>query len=224
MKTLCRHSKFNAAKNSIATALFPNRCPYCRKVIEPQEYACSQCRKKLPTMVYHRFALGGTPCSAALPYQDEYADAVKRYKFGKKASFARPLAVVMFRAAQESFDLDRFDVVTWVPMRRQEKRRRRFDHAELLAQELATMAGLPCDELLEKYKKNRPQHSLKRSEREQNVRGVYRVPDKSLVKNKRILLVDDIITTGSTLGECVRMLRRAGCRYADCAVVCATVV
>ncbi len=213
-----------AVKNRALTWLFPNRCPYCMKVIMPDEYACKVCKKKLPAKAYRIFAIGGVPCSAALPYLDEYAEAIKRFKFGERAYFAPSLAVVMVRAARECYDVESFDFVTCVPMRREDMRRRGFNQSELLARELSRATGVPYAEALEKHKKNDPQHSLKRSEREKNVRGVFRLRDAESVKGKKILLVDDIITTGNTLGECARILKRGGCQSVDCAVVCAVVV
>ena len=107
-------------------------------------------------------------------------------------------------------------------MYRKALQRRRFNHAEALARECAAVMGLPYVETLEKYRQNAPQHTLRRSERSLNVKDVYRVIDPSLVKGKRILLIDDIITTGSTLGECARMLKTGGCRRVICAVACTT--
>ena len=72
---------------------------------------------------------------------------------------------------------------------------------------------------LEKFKRNRPQHRTKGGGRKKNVHGVYRLIRKD-VAGKHVLLVDDIITTGFTLGECARMLAKGGCRRVTCAVVC----
>jgi predicted amidophosphoribosyltransferase len=73
-------------------------------------------------------------------------------------------------------------------------------------------------------KQNKPQHTLKGSERRKNVKGVYRVIDKTAIKDKRILLIDDIITTGNTLGECASVLKHHGCRSVSCVVLCTTLV
>lgn len=200
--------------------LFPPRCPFCRAVIPADTDVCEPCAKALPRMVYRRFAVGGVPCCAALPYADAYAAAVKRFKYGKKRGYAHALGRLISQALLQSYELQTIDCITCVPEYRQE--RGRFRHAELLARTCAELTGLPYAEVLEKHRKNVPQHTLRSGLRAGNVRGVYRVKDKALVQNKRILVIDDIITTGNTLGECARMLRQSGCREVLCATLCTT--
>ena len=209
-------------KNRIISVLFPKRCPFCREVIPAEKDFCDSCKSKLPGVVYEEFIMGGVPCCAPLLYIDEYAYAVKCFKFGKKKYYARPLALLLLYAVLDVYDLTSFDYVTFVPMHKKKLRREGFNHAALLAKELSKLTGIPCAELLEKYKKNKPQHTLSRSRRFENVKGVYRVIDKSVVKNKKILLIDDIMTTGNTIGQCAEMLKKAGCVNVSCAVVCVT--
>ena len=211
-------------KERALAVMFPVRCPYCGRVIYVDDYACRDCKKKLPQTVYPRFAVGGFPCVSPFLYSGAYADAVKRFKFAKMIGYARTLSVPVVRAVKERFPGEAFDCVAFVPMHPKKLRRERFNHAEELARECAALLGLPKVELLEKFKNNKTQHTLKRSRRAKNVRGVFRVSDKSLVKGKNILLIDDIITTGNTLGECARLLKREGCRSLCCATVCSTSV
>lgn len=207
--------------NKTKSLLFPNRCPFCRAVIQIDEDFCKPCAKELPGAVYQRYAVGGFPCCAPLPYRDAYAAAVKRYKFGSKDSYTHALALLITRAAARTFDLDKIDAVTCVP---NYQKKRRFRHAERLARECAVLTGIPYADLLEKHRKTAPQHTLKRTLRFQNVRGAYRVPQPDAVRDKRVLLIDDIVTTGNTLGECARMLKKHGCREVVCAAVCATII
>ena len=73
---------------------------------------------------------------------------------------------------------------------------------------------------LVKIKKNTPQHSISASKRGDNVKGVYKIYDKELINDKTILLIDDIITTGNTLGECAKVLMKNGCKEVLCATFC----
>lgn len=211
-----------AISSKILAAIFPTRCPFCHTVIAEGDCFCTPCAQKIPQITYQRMTSGGEPCCAPLPYRDAYAGAVRYFKFRKKLSYARPLAMLIAAAAARSYEMKAIDCVTCVPMYRKALQRRRFNHAEALARECAAVMGLPYVETLEKYRQNAPQHTLRRSERSLNVKDVYRVIDPSLVKGKRILLIDDIITTGSTLGECARMLKTGGCRRVICAVACTT--
>lgn len=211
-------------KNFFATALFPNRCPFCNLVIKMEDTICPDCRKTLPRAPIRRHAIGGAPCVAALPYLDQYATAVKRFKFRKRAFYVSALAEVMTSAVTGEYDLRKFDCVTCVPMYTKDLRRRRFNHSELLARECSAITGLPYLDLLEKYRRNKAQHRTRLANRAGNVKNVFRAADKSLLKKQRVLLIDDIITSGNTLGECVRILKNAGCANVSCAVVCSTLI
>ncbi len=209
-------------KDRILAVLFPQRCLFCRSIIPAGSDYCEACAKKLPEVVYHKYAVGGVQCCSPLLYKDEYAAAVKRMKYGGKKDYARPLALLAAGAAARLYDLSSFDLVTCVPMHRSSLRRRHFNQAEELAKEFCSFTELKYVNTLEKYKHNRPQHSMRRSERASNVKGVFRILEKSLVRGKKVLLVDDIITTGNTLGECARILKKAGCSDVSCVTVCCT--
>lgn len=209
-------------KNKLMPLLFPQRCPICRGIIAAAEDFCTPCADSLPQVVYRRFADGGFPCCSPLPYRDAYAAAIKRYKFGAKGSNTHALALLTARAVVRTYALRDIDCITCVPLYL--KDRRRFRHAELLARECAALTGLPYVDLLEKHRKTAPQHTLKRSRRAENIRGAFRVLQPELTRDKRILIVDDIITSGCTLGECARMLKKSGCRAVVCAAVCTAII
>lgn len=204
----------------IEEAFFPERCPYCDRVITPEQYACRRCAKKLPEMNIQRYAMGGYLCAAPFPYEDPYARAVKRLKFNDRGDLARPLAVQIVQAVLDIHQGSRFDLITCVPMHEKDRRIRGYNQAELLARECAGLMGLPYADTIEKYKRNKPQHTLSGANRERNVQGVYRLMDKSLIEDKNILIIDDIITSGHTLGACAKMLRKSTNGLIGCAVVC----
>ena len=117
-----------------------------------------------------------------------------------------------------------FDLVTCVPMHKDTLRERGYNQAELLAKECARLLGIEYADLLAKTKKNKTQHSIKAAERAKNVIGVYSPIDKNLIKGKRILIIDDIITTGSTLGECARILSKCKCGEICCCTLCTSLL
>ena len=116
-----------------------------------------------------------------------------------------------------------FDIITCVPMHKDDRKKRGYNQAELLARECAKIMNIPYIDTLEKHKKNKVQHSIKAKERAKNVRGVYRLIQKDIVKDKNILIIDDIITTGHTLGECAKVLSKGKCKSIRCAVVCSVI-
>ncbi len=207
-------------KEIIKAILFPNRCPYCSVVIGRNDYACDNCKKQFPEFVIKRYASGGVECCSAFSYSSIFSNAIKRLKFSNMASSARLLAIPLVQCIIEVYDTSTIDIITCVPMHKKMKRKRRYNQAELLARECAKIIGIEYADALEKHKQNRAQHTVKASERESNVKGVFRVKDPQLIRDKRILIVDDVITTGHTMGECAAVLIRHGCKSVCGATVC----
>lgn len=208
---------------AISDLLFPVRCPYCDTVIHRNNYACEQCKANFPIKTIRKYAVGGYPCCSPFPYECKFSAGVKRFKFSGRGAMARQLCVPVVGAVKEIYSAQSFDVVTCVPMHKSDKKRRGYNQAELLAGQCAMLLGIEYADLLVKHKHNRPQHELKARDREANVRGVFRATDKSLIEGKRILLIDDIITTGNTLGECARILMKNGSKSVSCAVICTVI-
>lgn len=203
-----------------AVAFFPSRCPYCNRVIDDSECACKRCRKQIPEYCWKTYAAGGYICAAALPYKDAYSKAIHKLKFKNRTDLAKPLAMQIVRAVKELYGDLHFDLVTCVPMHKINRKLRGYNQAELLARECAELLELPYLGTLEKFKQNQPQHETSKDEREKNVRGVYRLLGNTDLSGKRVLLIDDVITTGHTLGECSRILMKGKCAEICCAVVC----
>ncbi len=161
-------------------------------------------------------------CSAALLYEEPYSTALKRFKFHSKPGGLQGFAYLTVKASRERFEGKDFDAVTCVPMTRLAVFKRGYNQSEELARACAKLMALPFEPVLEKYRSNAPQRTLNRSQRAKNVRGVFRIRKSHSVTGKRYLLIDDVITTGSTLGECARVLKTGGCSEVCCAVLCTT--
>ena len=209
-------------KSGWISVFFPQRCACCNRVIVSSALFCPACEAELPKTGYDRAAIGGFLCSAALPYTEPYSTALKRYKFNGKFAGMQGFATLMVKAALQRFDGKAFDVVTCVPMTRLAVYKRGYNQSEELARLCAKQMQLPFEPILEKCKSTVPQHTLNRAERTKNLRGSFRIRKQTDVRDKRILLIDDVITTGSTLGECARILKKGGCREVCCAVLCTT--
>ncbi len=99
-----------------------------------------------------------------------------------------------------------------VPLVKFRERWRGFNQAALIASELSKFYKIPLFNNLIKIKQTQPQVELKREEREKNIKGVFTIKNPQEIQGKRIFLVDDVFTTGSTMEECARVLKKAGCR------------
>ncbi len=209
----------NSFLDRILKKVYPERCPYCDRVIECGLPYCEDCAADFPEELPRFFTPGGFPCRAVFYYEGGYAGAVKRLKFGGVKAVGSQLAVPLAKLIR-GYEFN-FDVVTSVPMFEKRRRERGFNHAEVIASATAEILGSEYDNLLVKTKDNKPQHTLGGlSQRRANVKNVYKAPDKEKIKGKSILLIDDIFTTGCTIGECARVLSKAGAARVCCAVVC----
>lgn len=208
----------------IMELLFPPKCVLCRKILEKDESDfCRGCRVDNPECSTYRRKFVFLDGWAAVWYYEGMArESILRYKFRGFRSYApcygRMLAMKLTQEYPEGFDL-----LTWVPISPQRLRERGFDQVELFAEAVGQELGMrPC-KLLEKIRNNPPQSGISgEAERRANVLGAYRVTDPDAVRDKRILMLDDVITTGATVSEAARMLLTAGARQVYCGAVAVT--
>ncbi len=194
--------------------LFPPKCAFCGRVMDdPGDGICPTCVKELPWS-------GGrsrkcdfvSSVTAPLYYEGTVREAILRYKFNaapaRGAVFGRVLARELTRR-----EINDYDLITWAPLNPKRKRRRGYDQAQLIAQAAARSLGAEAVCLLQKIRNAPPQSGIRTPEkRRANVSGCYAVIDRELVKDKRVLIIDDVITTGATVSECARMLMLAGAK------------
>ncbi len=207
-----------------AAAFFPERCPYCDEPVKAGKPSCAYCIKQFPETIYESFAQGGYPCAAPFPYKDIFAEAVKSFKFNKRPDYAEKLAEQVAAAVNKAYKDFSFDFITCVPIHKNQLRQRGYNQSKLLAEKLSKSLGIPYKSLLIKHKENEPQHSLSGLEKRNNVKGVYKPDNTDIINGHNILVIDDIITTGHTLGECCKMLRKSGAKTICCATVCAKII
>lgn len=156
-------------------------------------------------------------CYSVFYYKKDVATAVKKLKFSGKQlygeAFGRLLAMKLLEEQVSA------DMITWVPVSRKRKRKRGYDQAEEIAKAVGKELRIPVTALLRKVRHNAPQAQIRdHKDRRTNVSNVYTVTDPSCIQSKRILLIDDVITSGATLDECSKILSKAG---AD-GIICGT--
>ena len=191
---------------------FPPRCVLCRKVLKDGEEAlCADCGTAVPFYSRRKSKPHFLDSFAAVwYYEDSVRSSLLRFKFygarGNGEAYGRLLADRLLEDTTGQYDL-----LVWVPVSRLRRLRRGYDQSALIARSLSRELGLKKTGVLKKIRHTRPQSGIKGFEdRKANVRGAYRVTAPEQVAGKRILLVDDILTTGATMEECGRVLRRAG--------------
>lgn len=209
--------------DAIAQLLFPPKCILCRKVLEAGEIdLCKVCRADAPAFSQGKLKVPSLDSYAALwYYESDVRRSLIAYKFYGQRSLARSFGRLLALKLMQDYP-DGFDAVTWVPVSWQRKFRRGYDQVELLAKAVSAELQLPCIRMLKKTRNNRPQSGFSSADRRRaNVLGVYRAVNPDEISGKRILLMDDIMTTGATLNECARVLQIAGAGEVHGAVVAA---
>ena len=210
-------------KDLFLNLLFPPKCVLCGKLLERDETdLCRTCRVESPWHAKNNLKFPFLDSWAAVWYYEGYIrKSLHRFKFNRARhygdTYGRLLAMKLLNEYPEGFD-----VLTWVPVSRIRKFTRGYDQVELLAVAVGRELGINPVRTLRKRRNNRAQSFITgQAQRRANVLGVYRIEDPELVRGKRVLLLDDIITTGATAGECARVLLTAGAREVHCGCVAA---
>ena len=203
--------------------LFPPKCVLCRKLLKSGEIdLCRECRADAPEYAGKKINIRFLDSFAAVwYYEGNVRRSLLRFKFYNARSYGVSYGRILAMRLQREYP-DGFDMLTWVPVSRLRKLRRGYDQVELLAKAVGRELGLSPVPTLKKIRNNRPQSRLKDpAARRANVLGAYRLLEGAAVKGQRVLLLDDILTTGATAGECARVLLSAGAKEVHCAAVAA---
>ena len=219
---------------AIVSLLYPPVCTVCATVIGPGEYLCRGCEEKTARIVRPFCARCSEPFEGAIIGQFTCANCSHRtihfdaavaayrsrgivreiihdFKYGRQI-YLRHLVSHWLCAALNDPRLrgHRFDVIVPVPLHPARKRERGFNQASLLAESLAVRVSIPSRYVLERIRYTTTQTALDRTERMENLHNAFRLRKNANVRGLHVLLIDDVLTTGSTLNECARILKAAG--------------
>lgn len=173
-------------------------------------FPCAACRSQKDKRPFRRIY-------GAAVYSDSVAEAVKLLKFKDKQRLARPLSALMREFAQREMDVEDYDFLIPVPLHRVRERARGFNQSRLLAQEIVSaFPRARVDESLMRTRPTRVQSRAKSdAERQANVRGAFALAGGGQLRNRAVLLIDDVVTTGETVSECAKTLRAEGVSVVD---------
>ncbi len=215
---------------------FPKRCAVCGKIIERNKDLCETCDNDIERIeksctvcgapVKHcecrRFVYRFKGCVAPFYWGENSKQMIYRFKLHGKLDSADFLAENIYKKVNEYWADQKFDIVTAVPMSVFKRIGKSYNHSEVIAKAVARKMGVEFQMLLNKKPFRKSQHSRKRDERFENVKGMFW--PKGEIHYKKVLLVDDIKTTGATLNECTKELLFAGAEEVYCAVVTTSVL
>ena len=235
IKKILNKLKFIALKaiNLLVLLIYPHKCPSCKNIINTEGF-CVSCWKKLIFIHKPYCAVCGKPidivtemglvCGSCLKkkyyfdrtfsvfvYNNTIARAIFEFKFYRKTFLSKFFVKLMLNKIKECNE--NIDFITCVPMHIKRLRYRGYNQSLLLANDLAEKINVPCIyNLLKKVKHTKAQIQLNHKRRRINLRLAFVFNDEyvDLVRDKNVLLVDDVFTTGSTVNECAKALKKVG--------------
>ncbi|OAG27930.1 hypothetical protein TH606_04130 [Thermodesulfatator autotrophicus] len=196
--------------------IFPRYCQNCERLLKKQEWLfCESCSEKLPrneAIVFSKNELF-FPLKTPFLYEEPLKNAIKALKYQEDIYLIREMG----RFFSKFLTLPASFIVCPVPLHPKRLAQRGFNQSLFLAREI--FGPNVVKELLVRHKNTRPQAGLSRKEREKNIKEAFRVINPEQVAGKRILLFDDVLTTGATLAECARVLLKAGASQIEVATL-----
>lgn len=220
---------------ALLSLLYPRRCLFCGKLTDDPDGVCAQCRGEIlwpdatacPLCGRRREECACRPehlpvwdgCAAVAYYGERVKAGIAAFKFHRRSGAGPGLGKLMAGRVKVIFPGVSFDWIIPAPLSRKRLKERGYNQAGLLARKIAGELGAKVlSNALQKDKDTPQQSRLSRRERLLSLRGAFRVKDPASVAGKTILLVDDVTTTGATLAECVKTLKKAGAARVYCAV------
>lgn len=190
--------------------IFPRKCIFCRSILAKNESdLCHNCRTTAPEFTKSKKSIMFiAQWTAMWYYKGDVRRSVHRFKFGNARGYADAFARHLAVKLQEEEFVDNIDAVTWVPTSPLRRFTRGYDQSELLARALGKELDIPVIKALRRVRHTPPQSAIHgAAQRRANILNVYKAYKPEHFSGLRILLIDDIITTGSTASECGKILQ-----------------
>lgn len=207
------------AKNFL-NLLYPLHCLGCETALEAMNefHLCGHCAASINHNAMPPFELDDSRVKAysACLYDDALKELVHSFKYKGKTVLAKIFSKLMIDYIKDNPEIIDVDLVTIVPLHKERLREREFNQSLLIANPISREYSLVLINTLEKIRKTRYQNELLKSERLKNLKKAFSVSPGADIKDKKILLIDDIMTTGSTLGECAKTLLSGGAKSVKC--------
>ncbi|MDR0223023.1 MAG: double zinc ribbon domain-containing protein [Oscillospiraceae bacterium] len=198
-------------KRLLLDAVYPNRCPFCGEIIPYDEYFCAPCPEKLKFFGDGEAVENVVRSFAAFEYDETAAPFIYALKENGNGYAAAAAAKLIYDLLQDAPDV-KIDLIACIPPSKSGLRKRGYNPPALIAAELSALTGIPSDvKLLVKTRETETQKELSSRERRENLKGVFAAAKGKTVAGA-VLLVDDVKTTGATLGEAAGVLLSAGAK------------
>lgn len=213
--------------DSILSLIYPRRCISCNEILSiGQEWLCDKCAPGFEKTEHRRCKICGRivyhngncrTCNSnklyfdngysVFEYKGNVRNGIRNFKYKGLYSYGRYFGKIMSDYAKCNMDI-KFDYVTAVPLHRKRLSDRGYNQSKILAKFVAKSINVEYKDLLIRKVNTIPLNSLGRKERMENIKGAFAINPNVSVENKYILIIDDIYTTGSTINECCKVLKK----------------
>ena len=205
---------------SLLNIIYPRECQSCKTKLpyDGKLYLCTECIKKTDSELslattYPEEGFSFTRAFHCYKYEGLVKDLIHKYKFKNCLFLKDTLCELFTRASSSLVDYTKIDLILSVPMHKIDKIKRGFNQSDIFAKALAKRVDIRYDgDILFKQKKTHEQVKLSRKMRLRNLKDAFDIRDKEAIRNKKILLIDDVFTTGATVDECSRTLLSSGAK------------
>lgn len=196
--------------------IFPPICGFCGEI--QTKYICNRCERMVNSIVINKIDEYNDKYFNKHLYIFKYEDIIREkiinYKFENRVYLYRTFSEAIIRNKQNIDFITKYDILIPVPIHKERKKQRGYNQSELIAKIIAEEVRnvkLQAN-ILKKEKNIVAQSTLNKAKREENIKDVYKIVNSERIKNKKVLILDDIYTTGSTVNECSKVLKEAGCK------------
>ena len=192
--------------------IYPQVCGFCGKL--DKNSLCNKCKIRIEKNAIYKIEDYRETTSFfdehlyLFQYDGEIRDAILNYKFNDQPYLYRTFLEFIKNSEKICIQIKKYDIIMPIPISKKRMKQRGYNQSTLIAKGIAKMLNIEYKEkALVKIKDNKPQSELGQNERTYNVKGAYRLKNEKMIKHKKLLLVDDIFTTGSTANECARIVK-----------------
>lgn len=233
------HAVLSLIRDSVSSVVFPDVCYFCGSIKDSKESViCAECRDSIRSVPMPFCSVCGLPlpalensasdfCGSCLShppvydkarygvyYEQQAREAITKFKFNASLFNVRPITELLIEAFNRHYADDKLDAILPIPVHQRRLINRGFNQVVTLAKKLSDATSIPLDRTtLVKIRNTDPQVGLPRSKRIMNLKNVFRISCPEKIANRRILIIDDVSTTGTTVSEAAKTVKKAGADF-----------
>lgn len=199
---------------TIIDFIYPPKCIFCNDILKigSKDLICEKCIYDFPILdnMFFIDKNNGNTGFSIVKYNDIISQSIHRFKYNDNPEYAKIYAEIIFKYIIKYNFLSKIDCLTSVPIHHKKQKKRGFNQAELIALHFSQLTNIPYKTLLIRTRNTLPQSQIEFNKRYENLNNAFKIKEGENIKNKKILIIDDIYTSGSTIKHCRDILEQNG--------------